>query len=53
MPQITMSREAWLKPLSIISGALDRKPLQPILSHVLLKGSGNTLTFVATDTETI
>ena len=51
MAKITMSREAWLKPLVTISGALDKKPLQPILNHVLLKGAGNTLTFVATDTE--
>lgn len=51
MLQITMPREAWLKPLQIISGALDKKPLQPILSHVLLKGSGSVLTFIATDAE--
>ncbi|HVE43968.1 MAG TPA: DNA polymerase III subunit beta [Gammaproteobacteria bacterium] len=47
---ISVSREALLKPLQAISGVVDKKQIKPILSNVLLKVD-RELSLIGTDTE--
>ena len=49
--QITISREQFLKPLTQVSGAIERKHTLPILSNVLLEIKDGTLAMTGTDLE--
>lgn len=49
--QFTVCREDLLRPLGLVSGALIGRPANPILSHVLLKAEGQTLSMTGTDLE--
>lgn len=46
-----ISREALLKPLQLVSGAIGGRPTVPILGNVLLVVSGNELSITGTDME--
>jgi DNA polymerase-3 subunit beta len=46
-----ISREALLKPLQLVSGAIGGRPTVPILGNVLLVASGNELNVTGTDME--
>src|SRR6186713_546463 len=48
---ITVQREALLRPLQAISGVVERKQTLPILSNVLLSVKDNTLLLTGTDLE--
>ncbi|WP_371375495.1 DNA polymerase III subunit beta [Thalassotalea aquiviva] len=49
--KFSLARDVLLKPLLLVSGAVERKSTLPILSNILLEVSGQTLTLVATDLE--
>jgi DNA polymerase-3 subunit beta len=49
--QIQIQREELLKPLSLVSGAADRRQTLPILSNVLLRHTGTELVLTGTDLE--
>lgn len=49
--KFSLNRELLLKPLLLVSGAVERKSTLPILSNVLLEVSGQSLTLIATDLE--
>jgi DNA polymerase III subunit beta len=49
--KFSLSRELLLKPLLLVSGAVERKSTLPILSNILLDVSGQSLTLTATDLE--
>ena len=49
--KFSLNRESLLKPLLLVSGAVERKSTLPILSNILLKVSGQSLTLIATDLE--
>lgn len=48
---IKIAREILLKPLSEVSGIVERKHTLPILSNILLETKNNSLTLTATDLE--
>lgn len=48
---IKIDREALLKPLSSVSGIVERRHTLPILTNLLLEAKQNTLTLTATDLE--
>jgi len=47
----SVSRDALLKPLSAVSGIVERRQTLPVLSNVLVEHSGGVLSFTATDLE--
>lgn len=49
--EITVQREALLKPLQAVSGVVEKKQTLPILSHVLLTAKDNQLFLTGTDLE--
>ncbi len=49
--KFSLNRELLLKPLLLVSGAVERKSTLPILSNILFEVSGNSLTLTATDLE--
>ena len=49
--KFSLNRELLLKPLLLVSGAVERKSTLPILSNILLEVSGQSLTLTATDLE--
>ena len=49
--KFSLNRELLLKPLLLVSGAVERKSTLPILSNVLFDVSGQSLTLIATDLE--
>ena len=49
--KFSLSRELLLKPLLLVSGAVERKSTLPILGNILLDVSGQSLTLTATDLE--
>jgi DNA polymerase-3 subunit beta len=49
--KFSINRELLLKPLLLVSGAVERKSTLPILSNILLDVSGQSLTLTATDLE--
>ncbi|MBK9132000.1 MAG: DNA polymerase III subunit beta [Gammaproteobacteria bacterium] len=49
--KFTITRDALIKPLQTVSGIVERRQTLPILSNVLLKVSGETLTLTSTDLE--
>ena len=49
--KFSLNRESLLKPLLLVSGAVERKSTLPILGNILLDVSGQSLTLVANDLE--
>jgi len=49
--KFSLNRELLLKPLLLVSGAVERKSTLPILSNILLEIDGSSLTLTATDLE--
>lgn len=49
--KFSLSRELLLKPLLLVSGAVERKSTLPILGNILFNVSGDSLTLTATDLE--
>jgi len=49
--KFSINRESLLKPLLLVSGAVERKSTLPILSNILVDVSGQSLTLTATDLE--
>src|SRR3989344_4873390 len=49
--QITLSREDLLKPLSYVTGVVERRQTLPVLSYVLLRQQDGTTTLTGTDLE--
>jgi len=49
--KFSLSRESLLKPLLLVSGAVERKSTLPILGNILMDVSGQSLTLTATDLE--
>ena len=47
----SISREALLKPLQMVSGVVERRQTLPVLSNVLLVLRGNELSLTGTDLE--
>ena len=47
--KFTVSRDAFLKPLQVVSGAVERRHTLPILSNLLLQVQGGQLRLTATD----
>jgi DNA polymerase III subunit beta len=48
---IKANREAVLKPLSVVSGIVEKRHTLPILANVLIQKSGDTVSFTGTDIE--
>lgn len=51
MQLVKASRDAVLKPLSIVSGIVERRHTLPILANILLRKEGSRVSFVSTDIE--
>ena len=49
--KFSLNRELLLKPLLLVSGAVERKSTLPILGNILFDISGQSLTLTATDLE--
>jgi len=49
--KFSLNREQLLKPLLLVSGAVERKSTLPILGNILFNVSGQSLTLIATDLE--
>lgn len=49
--KFSVNREVLLKPLLLVSGAVERKSTLPILGNVLFEVGGHSLTLTATDLE--
>ena len=49
--KFSLNRELLLKPLLLVSGAVERKSTLPILGNILMDVSGQSLTLTATDLE--
>lgn len=49
--KFSVNREVLLKPLLLVSGAVERKSTLPILGNILFDVSGQSLTLTATDLE--
>ena len=49
--KFSISRENFLQPLQLVSGAVERRHTLPILSNVLIKVSDNALWLTGTDLE--
>mgnify|MGYP001138651525 CR=1 FL=1 len=48
---IKAKRDELLAPLSAVGGIIERRHTLPILSNVLIDGSGDAVSFLATDIE--
>ena len=48
---IKIERDVLLKPLSNVSGIVEKRHALPILSNLLIEGENNSLKFTATDLE--
>jgi DNA polymerase III subunit beta len=51
MQIVKASRDALLKPLTTVSGIVERRHTLPILANLLLRKKGNQVSFLATDIE--
>jgi DNA polymerase-3 subunit beta len=51
MQMIKATRDAILKPLQTVAGIVERRHTLPILSNVLVRKTGNTVSFLASDLE--
>jgi len=49
--QITLNREELIKPLGVVAGVVERRQTLPILSNLLVRSNGKTVTFTGTDME--
>ena len=49
--KFSISRDALLKPLSLVAGVVERRQTLPILSNVLISLDGESLSLTGTDTE--
>lgn len=49
--KFSVQREALLRPLTVVAGAVERRQTMPILSNMLFKLDGNKLTITGTDLE--
>jgi DNA polymerase-3 subunit beta len=49
--KFSINRELLLKPLLLVSGAVERKSTLPILGNILFDVRGQALTLTATDLE--
>ncbi|MCC6302154.1 MAG: DNA polymerase III subunit beta [Gammaproteobacteria bacterium] len=49
--KFTITRDALIRPLQTVSGIVERRQTLPILSNILLRISGGTLTLTSTDLE--
>ncbi|RUO81030.1 DNA polymerase III subunit beta [Idiomarina tyrosinivorans] len=49
--KFTLSRDEFLKPLQVVSGAVERRHTLPILANVLIQCDGNELKLTGTDLE--
>ena len=49
--KFSIDRDALLKPLQLVSGAVERRHNLPILSNLLMEVSGNSLKITGTDLE--
>ncbi len=49
--QFSINREAFLKPLQLVSGVVERRQTLPVLSNVLMVLEGNELELTGTDLE--
>lgn len=49
--KFSLTKDLLLKPLLLVSGAVERKSTLPILGNILLDVSGQSLTLIATDLE--
>ena len=49
--QFTINREALLRPLQLVSGALGNRPTLPILGNILLDANDGKLSLTGTDLE--
>ena len=49
--RFSLNRELLLKPLLLVSGAVERKSTLPILGNILFDVKGQSLTLTATDLE--
>ena len=49
--KFSISRDALLKPLSLVAGVVERRQTLPILSNVLITLDGDRLSLTGTDTE--
>jgi DNA polymerase-3 subunit beta len=51
MQLVKASRDALLKPLATVSGIVERRHTLPILANILVRKTGNRVSFVSTDIE--
>ena len=51
MQLVQTTRDALLKPLSIVAGIVERRHTLPILANILMRKEGNRVAFIATDLE--
>lgn len=51
MMELKINREALIKPLMQVAGVVERRQTLPVLSNVLLRVHGNTLSLTGTDLE--
>lgn len=51
MQLIQASRDTLLRPLTTVAGIVERRTTMPILANILIRRSGNIISFVGSDTE--
>ena len=51
MQLVKASRDALLKPLQVVSGIVERRQTLPILANILVRKTGEQVSFIATDLE--
>ncbi|MEJ2106047.1 MAG: DNA polymerase III subunit beta [Acidiferrobacteraceae bacterium] len=51
MMEISISRDALMKPLAQVAGVVERRQTLPILAYALIRFDGNRMTLVGTDLE--
>jgi len=51
MQLVQTTRDALLKPLSTVAGIVERRNTMPILANILVRKTGDAVSFVATDLE--
>src|SRR5690554_1390025 len=49
--KFTINRDAFLKPLQVVSGAVERRHTIPILSNILIQASSSSVRLTGTDLE--
>src|SRR5699024_5287896 len=51
MQLIQASRDTLLRPLTTVAGIVERRSTMPILANILIRRSGNVISFVGSDNE--